>query len=51
MIIRRGAGVVQVLNPKEIPAAVSAPAHSALDARELDLITRQLEARCRDVEF
>lgn len=51
MIIRRGAGAVTVLNPKEIPAAVAPKAATALDARELDLIARQIESRCRDVEF
>jgi hypothetical protein len=51
MIIRRGTGTVTVLNPKEIPAAVTARGPVALDARELDLIARQLESRCRDVEF
>lgn len=59
MIIRRGSGAVNVLNPREIPAAVapalgSSPGPrgvSALDARECDLIARQLDARCRDVEY
>lgn len=51
MIIRRGAGPVVVLNPKELPAAIESRGASALDAQQLDLIARQLDARCRDVEF
>jgi hypothetical protein len=53
MVITRERGDVTVLNPRQIPAAVALPAHSAavLDERQLDLIARQLDARCRDVEF
>lgn len=53
MVITRAPGDVAVLSPKQIPAAVALPASSAavLDARQLDLIVRQLDARCRDVEI
>ncbi len=51
MILRRGAGIVAVLNPREIPAAVALRGAPALTADQIDLVARQLEARCRDVEF
>jgi hypothetical protein len=51
-IIRKGLGPVNVLNPHELPAAIeSRNAVPALDPAALDLISRQLEARCRDVEL
>lgn len=53
MIMRRGTGAVNVLNPKEIPAAILQRASAApvLSAADIDLIARQLDARCRDVEY
>jgi hypothetical protein len=51
MIIRRGAGQVNVLNPKEILSAVLPRGTPALTAEQIDLIARQLDARCRDVEY
>lgn len=59
MIIRKGRGPVNVLNPKELPTAIERPAPSghtgfvvpALDPATIDLVARQLEARCRDVEL
>jgi hypothetical protein len=51
MIIRRGTGAVVVLNPKELPAAIESRDATALDPQQIDLIARQLDARCRDVEF
>ena len=51
MIIRRGKGAVTVLNPREIPSAVALRGAPVLDGRQIDLIARQLDARCRDVEF
>jgi hypothetical protein len=57
-IIRKGRGPVNVLNPRELPAAIerSPGGHTglvvpALDPAAIDLIARQLEARCRDVEL
>jgi hypothetical protein len=53
MIIRKAAGAVAVLNPRELPAAImpSGSRPEALDSAIVDLIARQLEARCRDVEL
>jgi hypothetical protein len=51
MVITRARGDVIVLNPKQIPSAVALRGIPALDDRQLDLITRQLDSRCRDVEF
>ncbi|MET0261427.1 MAG: nuclease-related domain-containing protein [Rariglobus sp.] len=51
MILRRGRGVVNVLNPREIPAAVAQRGPAVLDDRQIDLVSRQLDVRCRDVEF
>ena len=55
-ILRRGTGAVNVLAPREIPAAVTASATNSgharvLDDAQIDLIARQLDHRCRDVEF
>lgn len=51
MVISRARGDVVVLNPKQIPGAVALRGNPVLDEREIDLISRQLDARCRDVEF
>ena len=51
MVITRARGIVTVLNPKQIPAAVALRGAPVLTADQIDLIARQLEARCRDVEF
>jgi len=51
MVITRAPGAVTVLNPKQIPAALALRGTPALDDRQIDLISRQLDARCRDVEF
>ncbi len=51
MVITRARGAVTVLNPKQIPAAVALRGAPVLDERQLDLIARQLDARCRDVEY
>lgn len=53
MILRKGRGPVNVLNPRELPAAIEPGAGRApaLDATAIDLVARQLEARCRDVEL
>ena len=51
MVITRARGAVTVLNPKQIPAAVALRGAPMLDADQIDLVSRQLEARCRDVEF
>lgn len=51
MVITRARGAVTVLNPKQIPAAVAQRDAPVLDFTQIDLIARQLETRCRDVEF
>lgn len=53
LIIRKAAGAVTVLNPRELPAAImpSGSRPEALDSAIVDLIARQLEIRCRDVEL
>ena len=51
MVITRARGEVVVLNPKQIPSAVALRGTPVLDDRQIDLIVRQLDARCRDVEF
>jgi len=50
---RTGRGVVQVLNVRELPAALTPPAGAAplLTGAELDLLARQLDAVCRDVAY
>jgi hypothetical protein len=50
---------VNVLSPRELPTAIERPADAGhtgfavppLDAATIDLVSRQLEARCRDVEL
>jgi hypothetical protein len=50
---------VNVLSPRELPTAIERPADNGhtgfavppLDAATIDLVSRQLEARCRDVEL
>lgn len=51
MVITRAPGAVTVLNPKQIPAAVAPHGAPVLDENLIDLVARQLDARCRDVEF
>ena len=61
IVIRKGSGVVNVHSPREVPVFIAqAPALSKdlvsgraplPDSAILDLIARQLEARCRNVEL
>jgi hypothetical protein len=51
MVITRRPGPVAVLNPKMIATLLKGSRTATLDAREIDLISRQLEARCRDVAY
>ncbi len=51
MVITRARGAVTVLNPKQIPAAVALRGAPVLDEQQIDLVARQLDARCRDVEY
>lgn len=52
-VITRAPGDVTVLNPRQIPATITALAtdESALDPSQFELIVRHLDARCRDVDF
>lgn len=48
---RRGVGGVAVLNQKNLVGYISKPLQfAALTAESVDLISRQLDSRCRDVE-
>lgn len=50
-VVRRGTGAVAVLNEKNLVACISKPLQSeSLSAEQINLISRQLDARCRDVE-
>lgn len=51
MVVTRARGAVAVLNPRQIPSAVELRGTPALDPGQIDLVARQLDARCRDVEF
>jgi hypothetical protein len=50
---RSGRGIVQVLNAKELPVALTPRpgAEAPLSGDEIELVARQLDARCRDVEY
>lgn len=52
-VITRVPGDVTVLNPRQIPALISALANDkpALDPHQVELISRYLDSRCRDVDF
>ena len=51
MVITRKKGPIAVLNPKMIVSWLRGNTAAVLEAREVDLICRQLESRCRDVAF
>ncbi|MGA3007422.1 MAG: nuclease-related domain-containing protein [Opitutaceae bacterium] len=42
---------LKVLNPKQLGATIHSDAPPVLTPKQIDLVTRQLDARCRDVEF
>ena len=57
-ILRKGRGPVHVLSPRELPDAVQKPTSTPvglpgqpLTPADLDLVLRELDARCRDVEL
>ena len=50
-VLQRARGPVNVLNPAQIPAAVVLRGAPVLDARQIELISNDLDSRCRDVEF
>jgi hypothetical protein len=42
---------LKVLNPKQLGATIHSDAPPVLTPKQIELVTRQLDARCRDVEF
>jgi hypothetical protein len=57
-ILRKGRGPVHVLSPRELPDAIQKPTSTpvglpgqALTPADLELVLRELDARCRDVEL
>jgi len=42
---------LKVLNPKQLGATIHSDAPPVLTPKQIELIIRQLDARCRDVEF
>lgn len=50
-VIQQAAGAVEVLAPRQIPAAVATEHPAVLAADQIELLAKQLETRCRDVEF
>ncbi|HTQ30156.1 MAG TPA: nuclease-related domain-containing protein [Opitutaceae bacterium] len=42
---------LKVLNPKQLGATIHSNAPPVLTPKQIELVTRQLDARCRDVEF
>ncbi len=51
LVTERQLGQVRVVNPKVIPKVVVGRTRSLLRQEQINLIARQLEARCRDVEY
>ena len=50
-VVERAPGPVRVLNPKLIPAAIRGRGEAVLTPPQVDLLARQLDQRCRNVEF
>lgn len=50
-VIERKLGPVRVANPKVLPQVLTSRGKMVLREEDVDLIRRQLESRCRDVEF
>lgn len=50
-VIEKKLGSVRVVNPKALPQVLMSRGNALLRADEIDLICRQLEEKCRDVEF
>ena len=42
---------LKVLNPKQLGATIHSNAPAVLNPKQIELVSRQLDARCRDVEF
>jgi hypothetical protein len=50
-VIERKLGSVRVANPKVLPQVLTGRGKMVLREEEVDLIRRQLESKCRDVEY
>ena len=50
-VTERKLGTVRLANPKNLPLVLAGRGNSVLNVEDLDLIRRQLEAQCRDVEY
>ena len=50
-VTERKLGSVRVANPKLLPDVITSPRNPILPASNIDLIRRQLEAKCRDIEY
>jgi hypothetical protein len=50
-VIERKLGPVRVANPKGLPQIVISRGKKVILDEDIDLIRRQLEERCRDVEY
>lgn len=50
-VIERAIKPIRVANPKNLPDVLTAPINPILPKEDIDLIRRQLEAKCRDVEY
>lgn len=49
-VTERAIKPIRVANPKNLPDVLTAPINPVLPQADIDLIRRQLEAKCRDVE-
>ena len=50
-VTERKLGAVRLTNPKNLPLVLTGRDNAILNAAEIDLVRRQLEAQCRDVEY
>lgn len=50
-VVERKLGPVRVVNPKVLPQVLTSRGKELLGKEAIDLVRRQLEAKCRDVEY
>jgi hypothetical protein len=50
-VTERHLGPVRVANPKNLPRVLVGKGSVVLAQADIDLVRRQLEAKCRDVEY
>lgn len=50
-VVERKLGSVRVANPKALPQVLTSRGKSVLSKDDIDFVRRQLESRCRDVEY